>query len=82
MVNEAITFPSPLGTDTDQPAQRHDPGPAGHGKGATMTVSIDVPAWIEAQPVGRTQILVATLMGLTAALDGFDAQMIGYVAPR
>jgi AAHS family 4-hydroxybenzoate transporter-like MFS transporter len=46
-----------------------------------MAASIDVPAWIEAQPVGRTQILVATLMGLTAALDGFDAQMIGYVAP-
>jgi MFS transporter, AAHS family, 4-hydroxybenzoate transporter len=46
-----------------------------------MAASIDVPAWIEAQPVGRTQILVATTMGLTAALDGFDAQMIGYVAP-
>jgi MFS transporter, AAHS family, 4-hydroxybenzoate transporter len=25
--------------------------------------------------------MVASLMGLTAALDGFDAQMIGYVAP-
>jgi AAHS family 4-hydroxybenzoate transporter-like MFS transporter len=46
-----------------------------------MAASIDVPAWIEAQRVSRTQILVVTLMGLTAALDGFDAQMIGYVAP-
>src|SRR3984893_15801580 len=46
-----------------------------------MAASIDVPAWIEAQPVSGTQILVVTLMGLTAALDGFDAQMIGYVAP-
>jgi MFS transporter, AAHS family, 4-hydroxybenzoate transporter len=46
-----------------------------------MAASIDVPAWIEGQNVSRTQILVASLMGLTAALDGFDAQMIGYVAP-
>jgi AAHS family 4-hydroxybenzoate transporter-like MFS transporter len=46
-----------------------------------MAASIDVPAWIEAQPDSGTQILVVTLMGLTAALDGFDAQMIGYVAP-
>ncbi|HEY2226572.1 MAG TPA: MFS transporter [Xanthobacteraceae bacterium] len=46
-----------------------------------MAASVDVPAWIEEQAVSRTQILVVTLMGLTAALDGFDAQMIGYVAP-
>jgi AAHS family 4-hydroxybenzoate transporter-like MFS transporter len=46
-----------------------------------MAASIDVPAWIEGQAVSRTQILVVTLMGLAAALDGFDAQMIGYVAP-
>src|SRR5258708_17321709 len=46
-----------------------------------MAARSDVPAWIEQQAVGRTQILVVTLMGLMAALDGFDAQMIGYVAP-
>ncbi len=43
--------------------------------------SLDVPAWIEGQKISRTQILVLVLMALTSALDGFDAQMIGYVAP-
>jgi AAHS family 4-hydroxybenzoate transporter-like MFS transporter len=48
---------------------------------ASIAGGIDVPAWIEARNVSGTQILVVVLMGLTAALDGFDAQMIGYVAP-
>ena len=48
---------------------------------ASIAGGIDVPAWIESRDVSRTQILVVVLMGLTAALDGFDAQMIGYVAP-
>ncbi len=43
--------------------------------------TLDLTAWIEQQNVSRTQILVMVLMTFTTAVDGFDAQMIGYVAP-
>ncbi|HWG03447.1 MAG TPA: MFS transporter [Beijerinckiaceae bacterium] len=46
-----------------------------------MAATIDVPAWIEQQKVSRTQILVMVLMTFATMVDGFDAQMIGYVAP-
>ena len=46
-----------------------------------MAAIIDVPAWIEQQNMSPTQILVVVLMAFTTAIDGFDAQMIGYVAP-
>ncbi len=46
-----------------------------------MAETLDVPSWIERQKVSRTQILVMVLMTFTTAIDGFDAQMIGYVAP-
>lgn len=46
-----------------------------------MTSSIDVPAWIEQQKISSTQLLVMALMTFAVAIDGFDAQMIGYVAP-
>ncbi|HYA04369.1 MAG TPA: MFS transporter [Xanthobacteraceae bacterium] len=46
-----------------------------------MAATVDLPAWIEQQKVSRIQILVMVLMTLTTAIDGFDAQMIGYVAP-
>jgi len=49
--------------------------------GDDMATTIDVPAWIEQQRVSRTQTLVMVLMTFTTAVDGFDAQMIGYVAP-
>ena len=35
---------------------------------------------IDAQPVSRFQVLVATLCGLIVFVDGFDAQAMGYVA--
>ena len=46
-----------------------------------MAEALDLPSWIEQQKVSRIQILVMALMTLTTAVDGFDAQMIGYVAP-
>ena len=46
-----------------------------------MVETLDLAAWIEQQKVSRIQILVMALMTLTTAIDGFDAQMIGYVAP-
>ena len=46
-----------------------------------MPTTIDVPAWIDQRRLSRTQILVLVLCAATAILDGFDAQVIGYVAP-
>jgi len=42
---------------------------------------IDVPDFIERQPIGRGQIRLLLLCAATLFLDGFDAQAIGYVAP-
>lgn len=36
---------------------------------------------IDSRPVGSFQILIVVLCGLMTALDGFNAQAIGYVAP-
>lgn len=38
--------------------------------------------WLDSQPVSAFQILIVVLCGLTTALDGFNAQAIGYVAPN
>ncbi len=46
-----------------------------------MQTVIDVPAWIDQRRLSRTQLLVLVLCAATAILDGFDAQIIGYVAP-
>jgi AAHS family 4-hydroxybenzoate transporter-like MFS transporter len=46
-----------------------------------MAATVDVSEWIEQQKVSRTQVLVMVLMTLAAAVEGIDAQMIGYVAP-
>src|ERR1019366_7385749 len=46
-----------------------------------MAATVDVSGWIEQQKVSRTQILVMVLMTLAAAVEGIDAQMIGYFAP-
>ncbi len=42
---------------------------------------INVPALIDAQKIGAFQIRVAVLCGIAAMLDGFAAQMIGYLGP-
>lgn len=42
---------------------------------------IDVPQWIDRQKLSRLQILVAIVCGVAVMLDGFDAQIIGFVAP-
>jgi MFS transporter, AAHS family, 4-hydroxybenzoate transporter len=45
------------------------------------TGTIDVPALIDRQKIGRFQVLVAALCAAVVFMDGFDAQAIGYVAP-
>ncbi|MDB5594224.1 MAG: 4-hydroxybenzoate transporter [Hyphomicrobiales bacterium] len=42
---------------------------------------IDVPQWIDQQKLSSLQILVAVICGVAVMLDGFDAQIIGFVAP-
>jgi AAHS family 4-hydroxybenzoate transporter-like MFS transporter len=44
-------------------------------------VPLDVAAWIDRSRLGRLQVTIATLCGLAVLLDGFDAQVIGFVAP-
>ena len=43
--------------------------------------AFDVRQFIDAQPVGRFQLLVAGMCSLLVFVDGFDAQAMGYVAP-
>ncbi len=44
-------------------------------------VSVDVPTWIDRQRISPLQIAVACICGAAVMLDGFDAQIIGFVAP-
>jgi AAHS family 4-hydroxybenzoate transporter-like MFS transporter len=43
--------------------------------------AFDVRRFIDEQPVGRYQLMVATMCSLIVFVDGFDAQAMGYVAP-
>jgi MFS transporter, AAHS family, 4-hydroxybenzoate transporter len=47
----------------------------------TSAATIDVPTLIDDQKVGAFQLRILILCALAALLDGFAAQMIGYVAP-
>ena len=54
------------------------------GPGAFRVVSetaIDLPQWIDKQALSSLQILIATICGVAVLLDGFDSQIIGFVAP-
>jgi len=42
---------------------------------------LDVRAFIDAHPLGRYQLLVAGLCAAIVFIDGFDAQVMGFVAP-
>jgi MFS transporter, AAHS family, 4-hydroxybenzoate transporter len=42
---------------------------------------VDIPVFIDAQPIGRFLWGLVGLCALTLAFDGFDTQAIGYVAP-
>ena len=43
--------------------------------------AFDVRKFIDEQPVGRYQLMVATMCSLIVFVDGFDAQAMVYVAP-
>ena len=42
---------------------------------------VDVRAFIDDHPLGRYQLLVAGLCAAIVFIDGFDAQVMGFVAP-
>ena len=48
---------------------------------ATKLPAIDVPEFIDAQKIGRYQIFLLLVCAAVMFCDGFDAQMIGYLAP-
>lgn len=48
---------------------------------ATAGTLVDVPQWIDRQKLSSLQILVAVICFVAVLLDGFDAQIIGFVAP-
>lgn len=45
------------------------------------TTTLDVRNFIDERPFGRYQLLVAVMCSLLVFMDGFDAQMMGFVAP-
>ena len=47
----------------------------------TPSSALDIRQFIDDRPVGRYQLLVATMCGLIVFVDGFDAQAMGFVAP-
>jgi len=47
----------------------------------TNTITVNVPDLIDRQKVGAFQIRIMILCALAVMLDGFAAQMMGYVAP-
>ncbi|MDA9431009.1 MFS transporter [Bradyrhizobium sp. CCBAU 51627] len=49
--------------------------------GEAVSDTIDVPAYVDRQPVGAFQIRVLLVCAAVLFIDGFDTQAIGYVAP-
>ena len=45
------------------------------------TTTVDVAAFIDAQPVGAFQVKLLLICATVLFLDGFDTTAIGYVAP-
>jgi len=46
-----------------------------------MTATIEISGWINSRKVSGIQVQVLALCAAAAAIDGFDGQNIGYVAP-
>lgn len=44
--------------------------------------TVDVPALIDARPIGRFQLGIFLLAGAAMIIDGFDVQSMGFVAPE
>jgi AAHS family 4-hydroxybenzoate transporter-like MFS transporter len=46
-----------------------------------MTETIDISQWLNQRKISKTQVLIASLCALVSLLDGFDALVVGYLAP-
>jgi AAHS family 4-hydroxybenzoate transporter-like MFS transporter len=53
----------------------------GAAASAASPASVDVRRWIDERPLGGFQLLTVVICGAIVFLDGFDAQVMGYVAP-
>jgi len=53
----------------------------GKAGAAPRAAAVDVRRFIDEHPVGRYQLLVAALCAAIVVIDGFDAQVMGFVAP-
>ncbi|WP_298880383.1 MFS transporter [uncultured Bradyrhizobium sp.] len=49
--------------------------------GEVVSDTVDVPAFVDRQPVGAFQMRVLLVCAAVLFIDGFDTQAIGYVAP-
>lgn len=49
--------------------------------GEVVSDAVDVPAFVDRQPVGAFQLRVLLVCAAVLFIDGFDTQAIGYVAP-
>ncbi|MBN3724217.1 MFS transporter [Burkholderia sp. Ac-20379] len=49
---------------------------------AQPSPTIDIPALIDARPIGRFQFGIFLLAGAAMIIDGFDVQSMGFVAPE
>jgi AAHS family 4-hydroxybenzoate transporter-like MFS transporter len=49
--------------------------------GTSGTADVDLDVFIDQRRFGRPHLLLIALCGLAAAIDGFDAQLITYLAP-
>src|ERR1700761_8980259 len=50
-------------------------------KRKVTSAAVDISTWIDRQKVSALQVAVACLCGAAVMLDGFDSQIIGFVAP-
>ena len=46
-----------------------------------MSETVEISQWLDRRKISTTQVLVAALCGLVSLFDGFDALVVGYVAP-
>jgi len=75
-------------TSEAHPAARREPSGAaplferpGVNSPDTVGASAEIDACLDAAPIGRGQLRVATLCAVVAMFDGFDTQAIAFVAP-
>jgi MFS transporter, AAHS family, 4-hydroxybenzoate transporter len=70
-----------MSSPVDSPAAASGSSEASDGT-AQRPGTLDVGQLIDDRPISRFQLVAAAICGAIVFLDGFDAQIMGYVAPR